>query len=747
MWLIIKEAHLSTINVVKADGTTESLDTSKGSASLEWAIGDLPGVSLSEIEIQSNLHFFDGIKTSYITDIFIKTCDDMASLRTPNYDIVARNLKLQKLYKRVFGSTTPPNLFNFLSERAADGHYSKELLHLSNAAYSQLEQAIDHSRDFTFSSAGLDALINGYGVCDMETPQFMYMAIAIDIFRDYHVDPTQHIIDMYEALSTFKITLPSPEMRALRTSSTDYASCIILRRGDSIDSWDAVDSALLKHTVASAGVGIDGADVASIGDLVKKGSIKHSGKLPIMKSTDSTIQKASQNGRRGSATEYVNFFDPEIESIFALKSPRMPVEDRINDLSYGVKLNQLAYDRAKEGGVISLFSTRVAPDLLDLFYSDNNLAFKQRYEELERLELYSSQIDAQDFWTRLVAVESTETSSYYPMNIDEMNANTPHTKPITTANICIEYMAPIEPLTTTEPDAPNIGVCVLTNLNQGLIPIEDLPHYTNLAVRAQSHIMHRQNHPTPQANAFVKYYRDIGIGLSNHAYWLAKQGLRYGQPAALEAHNEWMEHFSFGLYSASLALAKELEPAPGFEYHGKTLPMFRFKKTTSELCTSALHLALDWLKLDEEIQQHGLYNCGLSMVPPSETSAGPSNQTTSLEPIKSLLTIKDKSGTNYNQFAPEAIQLADKYDFAYDRDITTDFFKHAAVTQKWVDKGISANAMYNPELHNGKVPAKLIISDLFLAKYYGMKGRYYAVTKLPDEQELVSQCTGGGCSV
>ena len=196
-------------------------------------------------------------------------------------------------------------------------------------------------------------------------------------------------------------------------------------------------------------VGIDGADVASIGDLVKGGSIKHSGKLPIMKSTDSTIQKASQNGRRGSATEYVNFFDPEIESIFALKSPRMPVEDRINDLSYGVKLNQLAYDRAKEGGVISLFSTRVAPDLLDLFYSADVTAFTKRYEELERLELYSSQIDAQDFWTRLVAVESTETSSYYPMNIDEMNANTPHTSPITLANICIEYMAPIGPLSTT----------------------------------------------------------------------------------------------------------------------------------------------------------------------------------------------------------------------------------------------------------------------------------------------------------
>lgn len=744
------------IQVIKSNGTRENLDHNKITKSLEWAIGDLTGVSQSEIEVQSQLHFFDGIKTSYITDVLIKTCDDMADLRTPNYDIVARNLKLQKLYKRVFGSINPPNLKEFLSARILDGQYSANLnpcVSVSNGGYysEALEQAIDHSRDFTFSSAGLDALINGYGVCDMETPQFMYMAIAIDIFKDYHINPTQHIIDMYEALSTFKITLPTPEMKSLRTSSTDYASCILMRMGDSLDSWKAASNALVSHTAASAGCGIDIADNSSIGDRVKLGKIKHSGKLPICKSVDTDILKTSQNGRRGSATAFINFFDPEIESIFALKSPRMPVEDRINDLSYGIKMNQLAYDRAKSGGVISLFSIREAPDLLDLFYSDDIAAFTKRYEELEQAELYSSQIDAQDYWTRLVAIESAETSSYYIINIDETNSNTPYTEPITQSNICVEIMQPTKPLSLTSPNSPDIGVCVLTNLNQGLIPIEDLPHYTNLAVRAQSHIMHRQVHPTPQANVFVEHYRDIGIGLSNHAYWLAKQGLRYGQSAALEAHNEWMEHFSFGLYSASLALAKELGAAPGFEYHNRLLPVNRYKKTVDDLCSGFIPSpgsTCDWMYLNAEIKVHGLYNCGLSAVPPSESSSVPSNQTSSLEPIRNLLTIKDKSGTNYKQFAPEAIPLADKYDYAYDRDITPDFLKHVAVTQKWVDKGISANSFYNPELHNGKVPAKQIISDLFLAKYYGVKSRYYQNTKLPDEQELqVSKCEGGSCEV
>jgi len=733
------------IQVVKHDGSLEPLDISKATASLSWAIGDLTGVSLSDIEVQSNLHFFDGIHTSYITDIFIKTCDDLANLRNPNYDIVARNLKLQRLYKQVFGSIHPPSLVDFLTKRVKDGHYSSNLINNAQIDYHQLEAAIDHKRDFTFTSSGLDALINGYGVCKFETPQFMFMAIAIDIFRDYHIDPTRYIVDFYHALSTFKITLPTPEMKSLRTSSTDYASCIILRMGDSIDSWKAASNALIDHTVASAGVGVDIADVASIGDKVKSGKITHSGKLPILKSIDTDIGKASQESRRGSATACLNFFDPEIETVFALKSPRMPVQDRINDLSYLIKVNQLVYDRAKQGKVLSLLSVRKCPRLLELFYSSDVDAFTEYYEQCEEQELYTSQIDARTFWERLVAVESAETSAYYILNIDEINANSHITRAITMANICIEYMTGIKPLSTTDTSSPDIGVCVLGNVNQGIVSIDQLPSVTNLLVRAQSHIMTRQVHPTTQANAYVKHYRDIGLGLSNHAFWLANQSFRYGQQEALDKHNEWMEHFSYNCHVASIQLAKELGAVPGFVYHDKLLPVARYNRNVDELVSPTWHC--DWTGLAYEIEHSGMYNVGLMMVPPAETSAGPSNQTTGLEPIRNLLTVKDKSGVNYKQFAPDCIRLADKYDFAYDRDINSDFLKHVAVTQKWIDKGISANTFYNPELAEGKVNATSIIADLFFAKDYGVKGRYYMNVKMPDEQELQSNCNGEGCSV
>jgi ribonucleoside-diphosphate reductase alpha chain len=328
------------MNVTKHNGTLEPLDYQKFRNSLTWAKGDLKNVSVSDVEMQCKLHMYDGIPTSYILDVSIKATYDMSSLRHFEYDEMSRNLKLQKLYKQVFKSTEP--------------HSLKQQMHLHGSAYNSivnsyddsdldaLNKAIDHSRDFTFSASGLDKTIadcqkkNG---APIETPQLMYMLIAMDTFH-YNIPK---IIEVYDALSTFQITLPTPETNALRTTSTDYASCCTIRYGDNIESWCEADKAVTKHTVASAGVGVDIADIASLGDKVKNGTITHSGKIPVLKTIDSLIGRASQNGRRGSATGLVNFFDPEIEEFFALKSPRTAIEKRINDLNGRLNITSNAF--------------------------------------------------------------------------------------------------------------------------------------------------------------------------------------------------------------------------------------------------------------------------------------------------------------------------------------------------------------------------------------------------------------------
>lgn len=394
-----------------------------------------------------------------------------------------------------------------------------------------------------------------------------------------------------------------------------------------------------------------------------------------------------------------------------------------------------------------MFSTRKAPLLHELMYSKDTDAYEQEYLRCEKEKLYSSQIDAQELM-KMIATEKAETSSYYIVNIDEINSNTPYEEPIVQSNICVEFCTPTLPLNSEEPDAPAIGICVLGNINQSEVPENEIPYYTRLLLEIQTMLALRQNHPTTQANSFVRNYRDVGIGFSNHANWLAKQGFKYGSKEALVAHDRWMEHFAYGLISASCDLVDVLGKAPNFDKTNwaTKMPIDRYKKTVDELCDRKPEL--DWNALQERVKERGMANCGLSMIPPSESSSIGSNQTSSIEPIKDLLTVKDRQGILLKQYAPDCIELADKYDFAYDRKINKDFISHVAITQKWIDKAISSNVFYNPELYEDeKIDITDIIEDMFYAKYYGVKTMYYHNTKVKNANELQSGCVGGGCEI
>jgi ribonucleoside-diphosphate reductase alpha chain len=275
---------------------------------------------------------------------------------------------------------------------------------------------------------------------------------------------------------------------------------------------------------------------------------------------------------------------------------------------------------------------------------------------------------------------------------------------------------------------------------------------TELLVYAQNEIKDRQVHPTQKANEYVKQYASLGLGFANHSYFLAKNDVKYGSNEALLLHDRWMEHFQYGLIKASMEYAKERgSSAPMFyknAYAKGLMPQDRYKKTVDELVQRELDC--DWDTLRKDIKEYGLWNCALSMIPPSETSSVIGGMTSSIEPIKDIITIKDTKEGNLIQVAPEALKLSDKYDYTFNRkDMTSSYIKHLAVTQKWIDMGISGNTFYNPELYEDKkIPEKQVMSDIFMLKKYGVKTLYYSNIYVEDEVENEDEnCAGGGCSV
>ena len=353
-------------------------------------------------------------------------------------------------------------------------------------------------------------------------------------------------------------------------------------------------------------------------------------------------------------------------------------------------------------------------------------------------------------YIELFATERFENGIYYIFNVDDANKYSSFKEAISQSNICMEFISPTKDISPDRPDSPDIGICILTNVNQGRVPKERLVDVTDIIVRGLNNIIHKQIHPTSQANAYIREYATLGVGFSNTAYFLAKNECRYGDQKGLDLINSWTEHFQYGLIKASMEVAKYKGPAPKFNetiYTDGKMPLDRYCENVDELVQPSAG-GVDWEWLKAQVKIHKMANCSLSMIPPSETSSISGGQTNSIDPIKRLLTIKGSKTNQIKQLAPEAMALAQQYDYCFDHEITAKYLKNAAVICKWIDMGASINTFYNPELYpKGKVPIKLLIEDMFIAKHFGIPTFYYNNVYVEDNDITQESCVGGGCSV
>ena len=79
--------------VKKRDGRIESLDLDKMHLMVQEHVRDWLEF-LSQVEMTSGIQFYDGITTSEIQEILIKSASDLIDLESPNYQFVAARLLL-----------------------------------------------------------------------------------------------------------------------------------------------------------------------------------------------------------------------------------------------------------------------------------------------------------------------------------------------------------------------------------------------------------------------------------------------------------------------------------------------------------------------------------------------------------------------------------------------------------------------------------------------------------------------------
>jgi ribonucleoside-diphosphate reductase alpha chain len=735
----LEENMSNGTKVVKRNGTIEPLDLDKMHLMVEEACRGLAGVSASQVEMTSGIQFYDGISTEEIQEILIRSASDLIDLDHPNYQFVAARLLLFSVRKQLYGKmkelpALEHHIYQCVNHEVYDNgifdKYSKEEIQRSDSY-------IDHDRDYLFTYAGLRQVVDKYLVQDRsgggvyETPQFMYMMIALTIFAEYPKETRMSYVKRYyDAISKHKINIPTPIMAGVRTPLRQFASCVLVDVDDTLDSIFSSDMAIGRYVSQRAGIGINAGRIRGINSKIRGGEVQHTGVVPFLKKFESTVRCCTQNGiRGGSATVHFPIWHQEIEDILVLKNNKGTEDNRVRKLDYSIQLSKIFYERFIQDGEITLFSPHDVPGLYDAFGTDT---FDNLYAVYEKdTTIPKKTVKAQELILSLLK-ERAETGRIYIMNIDHCNSHSSYKDQITMSNLCQEITEPTTPIQHIDDDGPQeIATCILSAINVGKVKSDDeLEELCNLSVRALEEIIDYQNYPVKAAENFTKRRRSLGIGYIGLAHYLAKLGFNYDSQEAWDAVHGLSESFQYYLLKASNQIAKEKGHC---EYFGRTkyadgiLPIDTYKKDVDQV--SSVGLQHDWEYLRASILEHGLRHSTLSAQMPSESSSVVSNATNGIEPPRGYLSIKKSKKGPLKQIVPQYQTLKNNYTLLWNMPSNRGYINIVAVMQKFFDQAISGNWSYNPENYaDNEVPVSVMAQDMLTCFKLGHKTAYYQNT-------------------
>ncbi|MGN6972762.1 class 1a ribonucleoside-diphosphate reductase subunit alpha [Neisseria sp. P0006.S004] len=755
----------TNIKVTKRDGRLEDINLDKIHRVVTWAAEGLQNVSVSQVELKSHIQFYNGIRTDDIHETIIKAAADLISQDTPDYQYLAARLAIFHLRKIAYGEFEPPHLYDHVKKLTEAGKYDRHIIaDYSREEFDELNAYIDHSRDMTFSYAAVKQLEGKYLVQNRvtrqiyETPQFLYILVAMCLFSKYPKETRlDYVKRFYDAVSTFKVSLPTPIMSGVRTPTRQFSSCVLIECDDSLDSINATTSAIVKYVSQRAGIGINAGRIRGLGSEIRGGEAQHTGCIPFFKMFQAAVKSCSQGGvRGGAATLFYPLWHIEAESLLVLKNNRGVEDNRIRQLDYGVQINRLLYTRLIKGGNITLFSPNEVPGLYDAFFADQD-EFERLYTQYEQdPNIRKRTLPATELFSTLMQ-ERAGTGRIYIQNVDHCNTHSPfdpRVAPIHQSNLCMEIALPTKPLDNINDPNGEIALCTLSAFNLGALNnLDELEELADLTVRALDALLDYQDYPVAAARTATMNRRTLGIGVINYAYYLAKNGVRYSDDSALGLTHRTFEAMQYYLLKASVNLAKEYGACPLFNqtvYSQGKLPIDTYKKDLDAVCNEPLHY--DWESLRADIVKYGLRNSTLTALMPSETSSQIANATNGIEPPRGLVTVKASKDGILKQVVPEFETLKDAYETLWQLPGNEGYLKLVGVMQKFVDQSISANTAYDPNKFEGsKVSMKQMLKDLLTAYKYGVKTLYYHNTRdgADDTQADIQDdgCAGGACKI
>ncbi len=791
-----------SIMIKKRNGRKEILDITKIQKHTIAATEGLDGVSQSELEIDAQIKFIDGMSSSDIQDALIKTAVEKIDIDVPNWTFVASRLFLYDLYHRAGKAThgIKGNAYGHLKDYIANGQKEGRIIPELENGYDldDLNSTLVPCRDKLFTYLGIKTLNDRYLLKNskgepIELPQQMFMGIAMFLAQN-EADKQEKAKEFYHVISQFEVMLATPTLSNARTNRHQLSSCYI---GSSPDNIEGIFDGYKEMGLLSkfgGGIGWDWNNIRALGGVIDNHKSAAGGVVPFLKITNDIALAVDQLGtRKGAIAVYLEPWHMDIVDFIDLKKNSGEERRRAHDLFPALWISDLFMERVLADAHWTLFDPYEVKDLSTL----SGEAFTKRYEEYEANEtITKDQMKAKDLWKKVLTsyFESGSPFLCFKDNANKANPNA-HTGFIRSSNLCTEIFQNTEPnyykvkiefndgsvslhdefedvtvdsgvikkankitaldkiggkqifIVEKEKIDGKTAVCNLASVNLSKINTkEDIERVVPIAMRMLDNVIDLNFYPLKKVKVTNNATRAVGLGVMGEAQMVAESFIHWGSNEHFKKIDSIMEAISYNAIKASSDLAIEKGKYPEFDgsnWSKGIMPHDHSPKAVDILIDRDLFdSSYDWDSLREKVKKDGMRNGYLMAIAPTSSISILVGTTQAIEPVYKRKWYEENLSGLIPVVVPNLSPSTwEYYKPAYEIE-QTDLIKAAAIRQRWIDQGQSTNIFMALNRASGKYLHEIYT----LAWQLGLKSTYYLRGQSPEAVKEVAdrstECVG-----
>ncbi len=739
---ILRQARASIIETVSGDDKLDEL--------LRIVQSDFndESYSLSALQAKFDSFYKPSMNEEECYAALVKAAVELTTPEAPNWEFIASrllNYSFQNNLTNVmnkYGITCLYEKIRYMCDKGLYGDYI--LTHYSRIEIDEAEGFIVKDRDKLFTYSGLDLLLKRYVIHDhnhvpLETPQEMFMGIALHLCMNEKIDRMKWVKRTYDMLSRLEVTMATPTMSNARKPYHQLSSCFIDMVPDSLDGiYRSLDN-FAKVSKLGGGMGMYFGKVRATGSAIRGFKGAAGGVIRWIRLVNDTAVAVDQLGmRQGAVAVYLDVWHKDLPEFLQLRTNNGDDRMKAHDVFPAVCYPDLFWKLADEN-IDAPWYLMCPHEILTVkgysledYYGEE--WEKRYYDCVNDSHISKRTVSVKDI-VRLVLRSAVETGTPFAFNRDTVNRMNPngHTGMIYCSNLCTEIaqnMAPIEYvstnisvengdtvlLTTTRPG--DFVVCNLASLSLGNLPLEDdeyMQRTIETAVRALDNVIDLNFYPLEYAKLTNHKYRSIGLGVSGYHHMLAKRNIKWESEEHLKFVNEVFERINFAAIKADNALAIERGAYKLFDGSDwQNGDYFKKRGYTSE----------KWKDLQRSVCENGMRNAYLLAVAPTSSTSVLSGTTAGVDPVMKRFYLEEKKGSMLPRVAPElSINTWWYYKPAHTIDQTWSI-KAAGVRQRHIDQAQSMNLYITNEF-----TMRQVLNLYIEAWKAGVKTIYYVRSK------------------